>query len=72
MLAGAQPLRDVFQPYDRRNIQRTRHNSGMRCPATHVRSESEDQLTIQRRRIGGGDIMRHHDLRQIDGTQCFG
>ena len=46
MLAGIQALRDVFQAYDRRDTQRTRHDGGMRSPASDVRGESENQLAI--------------------------
>src|SRR5436305_9031968 len=62
----------VVQSHHRRNVERARHDRGVRCPAAEVRCQSEDILAIHRRRIGGRDVVREKNVRVSQPEEILG
>ncbi len=69
MIAGDQLVADIMQTHDRRNIQRPRHDGGMRGLAADIGGKPHHQRAVELRGVRGGQIMRDEDVRRGDAGE---
>ncbi len=60
-VARLHDARDALQTHHGGNLERAGHDRRVGGLSTHVGDESPDARFVQKRRIGGGEIMRHDD-----------
>ena len=63
ILTGLEFLGCIVQSHRRRNLERARHDGGVRSATAEIDGETEDVFAIHRRRIRGRDVVRDEDVR---------
>ena len=71
-IAGLELFRNVVQPDDGRNVERARHDGGVRCAAAQIGRHAQDAFAIHRRGVGRREIMRDEDVRLAHSEKRFG
>ncbi len=60
---------DIVQPDHGRQVHRPRHDRRMRGRAAQFHRQTQDLAAIERRHLGGRNVMGHHDPRRFDSRQ---
>ena len=70
-MAGFEFFGDVVQSDDGGNVERTRHDGGVRGAAAEIGGNAEDTLPVHRRRVRWSEIVRDQNVRFRQGEKGF-